>query len=144
MNAQRRRVAVATDAGGVGTTRVILTLDETNAVNVHGLHACFSIEPENTDANANGIWAMWCLPGGQIATGGLPDTVAEFNVEDNNPYLWGLGCWTASNQAPFHYDFNPKTTRNCQNQARILMQITKLGVSAGNVRTNMTITCFTS
>ena len=145
MKTQRRRLDSDSIAAGVGTTQnVEIDLDETDSVNFHGMHYCFSIEPENADANANGFWVLYCLPAQVINLADLPTTFGTLDDEGFLPYVWGVGCWTASNQAPFHYDFAPATSRNCQRGARILGRITLAGVSAGNVRVNQTLTGFTS
>jgi len=149
MQAQRRRLTFDTDANSTLNSSVAdhtsLELNETDAVNVHGYRFCGSIEPENADANANGFWAVFCLPAGVLSiTSDLPNSEGEFNSEDTNAYLWGCGCWTASNQAPYHFEFTPSTSRNCQKGARIVGYVTKLGISAGAVRINLISTCFTS
>ena len=146
MRTQRRRLDASTIANNItdGKDTVEIMLDEGPSVNVHGLRYCASIEPENADANANGFWIVFCLPAGVIANSDLPGSFATLNDEDFLPYVWGVGCWTASNQAPANIDFGPKTSRTCQNGARILAYISKSGISAGNVRVNQTLTCFTS
>ena len=144
MKTQRRRLNAETDAIGLDSRDIVIEMDETDSVNFHGMHYCFSIEPENQDANANGFWIVYCLPAGLIQLSDLPISFASLDNEDFLPYVWGVGCWTASNQAPFHYDFSPSTSRNCQRGARIMGRITVTGVSAGNVRVNQTMTGFTS
>ncbi len=148
MNAQRRRTSTTTDANStlnaVASDLLQIDLDETNATNIHGLRYCFSIEPENADANANGFWILYCLPSQFIDTTTLPNSFANLDNEDFLPYVWGVGCWTASNQAPYHYEFTPRTSRTCQNGARLHGVIVKEGISAGAVRINQTLTCFTS
>ena len=149
MNSQRRRLETTTNANADlndrSADRMTLDLDETNATNVHGLRYCFSIEPENADANANGWWAVWCLPSNLPSIASLPQTIGELGDDaDNSPFLWGLGCWTASNQAPYHGEFNPATSRNCQKGAKIVFGVVKEGISAGNVRIIQTATCFTN
>ena len=146
MNTQRRRLNVeSTSSSGLNTKQVIsVDLDEGPSVNVHGLRYCGSIEPENTDANANGFWVCFCLPAAVIGTADLPGTIATLDDEDFLPYLWGVGCWTASNQAPYHFEFCPRTSRTCQNGARIFAYIFANGISAGAVRYNQTMTMFTN
>jgi len=145
MKTQRRRLNAETDTATVNTQKTVeITLDETDAVNFHGMHYCFSIEPENADANANGFWVCYCLPAGVIDTTNLPNLFSELDTEDFLPYVWGVGCWTASNQAPFHYEFMPSTSRNCQRGARIVGMVVTSGISAGMVRINQTLTGFTS
>ncbi len=146
MKTERRRLDAQSDQEGLnGVSQVKITLDESAAVNFHGMHYCFSIEPENGDANANGFWVLYCLPATVISEStGLPGTFAELDNEDFLPYVWGVGCWTASNQAPYHYEFAPRTSRNCQKGARIVGQVVVSGVSAGLVRINNTLTGFTT
>ena len=149
MNAQRRRCCGETGSNSTlndsDTDACILTLDESDAVNVHGLRCCGSIEPENTDANANGFWVVYCLPSGVIDDGSqLIGSFSGIDGENLNAYIWGIGCWTASNQAPFHFEFVPGTSRNCQKGARIVFSVVKTGISAGAVRINQTLTCFTN
>ena len=148
MNTQRRRLngesRANTNLDDSGADVIQIELDEGPSVNVHGLRYCFSIEPENADANANGFWLALCLPAGLITDSVTPDSWATMDNEDFLPYVWGVGCWTASNQAPYHYEFTPSTSRTCQNGARIKCYIVKTGISAGAVRINQTLTCFTS
>ena len=150
MNPQRRRLNAESrsnaDIEDSTADTVTISLDEQSAVNAHGLRFCGSIEPENADANANGFWVMYCFPAGVIQLGDseLPSSFAQLDNEDFLPYVWGVGCWTASNQAPYHLEFNPSTSRTCQKGARLVGVIVKTGISAGNVRINQTLTCFTS
>ena len=149
MNAQRRRLSTTTDSNSTlnsnSADRFTLEFDETNATNVHGLRYCFSIEPEVGEANANGFWALFCLPSGQPGINTLPATIGTLGDDaDWSPYLWGLGCWTASNQAPYHGEFNPSTSRNCQRNAQIVAYVVKEGISAGAVRIIQTLTAFTN
>jgi len=144
MNTNKRRVETTTNSTGVGNVTLDLPLDDSDAVNLHGLRCCGSIEPEDGGANANGVWAVWCLPGGVIQNADLPLSIGGLGSEDSAPYLWGLGCWVASNESTYNFEFAPKTSRNCQKGARIVFRIIKDGVSAGNVRVNMIITGFTT
>jgi len=148
MQTQRRRLVANTASNSSLNSTTAddfdLTLDEGPSVNVHGLRYCFSIEPENADANANGFWLCLCLPAGVLTGNEFPTTFTNLDNEDFLPYVWGIGCWTASNQAPYHYEFAPSTSRTCQKGARIHSYIVKSGISAGQVRINQTMTCFTS
>ncbi len=148
MNTQRRRLDAETASNATlnSTTadNVQIVLSEGPSVNAHGLRYCFSIEPENAGANANGWWVLYCLPAQVITISQLPNSFITLDNEDFLPYVWGVGCWTASNEAPYHYEFAPRTSRTCQKDARLLGTIVKEGISAGAVRINQTLTCFTS
>ena len=148
MNTQRRRLNAestsSTSLNVVGTHQLEVELSEGPAVNVHGLRYCGSIEPENADANANGFWLCLCLPADVIQAGDLPNNFNVLDNEDFLPYVWGVGCWTASNQAPYHFEFAPRTSRTCQKGARIFAYVLVNGLSAGAVRVNQTMTLFTN
>ncbi len=148
MNTQRRRLNAESSANATLNSNLVdettIDLNEGPSVNVHGLRYCFSIEPETGGANANGYWVCYCLPAGQIQLADLPNSFATIDNEDFLPYVWGIGCWTASNEAPYHYEFTPSTSRTCQKGARVVGIVVKTGISAGSVRINSTLTCFTS
>ena len=146
MNPQRRLIDASSNSIANNTNaNNILEFDEADAINAHGLRVCGSIEPENVDANANGFWVVYCFPSSIInTTTDLPESFSELDNKDINPYVWGIGCWTASNQAPYHFEFAPRTSRTCQRGARIVVQIRTTGVSAGNVRVNIVTTTFTT
>ena len=150
MNPQRRLIEGLSNSNSTlnSTTAddLQLTLNESDAVNVHGLRYCMSIEPEDADANANGFAIVYCFPAQMILTtnSNLPSSFGDLDSKDFNPYVWGIVCWTASNQAPFHWEFTPKTSRTCQVGARIVAIVVKTGISGGAVRINQTLTCFTT
>ena len=145
MNAQKRKIVTTTTTKAAATSLSLsMDLNDADAVNIHGVRACISIEPENQDANANGTWALYCIPGGVIQDSDIPATIGTLGSEDSAPYLWGVGCWVASNQGPYNHEFAPKTSRNCQKGARLLLRVTFDGVSAGNCRINAVITGFTT
>ncbi len=111
-------------------------------VNLHGYRAQFAAEPQDADANCNGIWAVWVLPNDTIQNSDLPTTYGEFGNEDRSAYLWGMGPFMASNQTPILVEFAPMGTRNMQRNSRVVLQIFIQGVSAGLVRLNTTQTGF--
>jgi len=113
-------------------------------VNIHGLRVDWIFEPEDADANFNGIWAVWALPGGVIQNADLPQSFGDFGNEDFAPYLWGMGPLAGSNQTPDHVLFNPKSTRNIQSGGRIVFEFLLVGISAGLVRHRGVISCFTT
>ena len=140
----KRRVEVATGQAGVSILFIDMDFDKGQAVNIHGFRAEACLEPENADANANGLWAVWVLPGGVIQNADLPPGLGDFGNEDFAPYLWGIGPWCGTNQTPASIEFAPKSTRNMQAGGRVVLEILINGVSAGLVRHNETITCFTT
>jgi len=140
----KRRIEVATGTSGLANNYIDIAFDKGQAVNIHGFRVESALEPENADANANGIWAVWVLPGGVIQNADLPLNYGSFGNEDFAPYLWGMGSWIASNQTPFHIKFEPKSTRNMQAGGRVVFHLLVSGISAGLIRHNEVITCFTT
>jgi len=139
---QRRRVHAATQS--VTTTGPLLLtaiVTESNGINAHGMRCSFSVEPENADANANGTWQLWCMPDELAVVPSGTHSVLE--QEGSNAFLWAVGTWAASNQSPYTKDIEIRTSRNCQNGARMVLQIWIEGVSAGSVRYNRIMTYFT-
>jgi len=121
-----------------------IAFDKGQAVNIHGFRAEFILEPEDADANANGGWAVYVLPGGVVQNSDLPTSQALMGNEDFAPYTWGIGMWAASNQTPAHILFAPKSTRNMQAGGRVVLEIIGSGVSAGSVRQRTILSCFTT
>jgi len=140
----KRRIEVATGTPGIGNSFIDIAFDKGQVVNVHGFRMEQIIEPQDADANANGIVAIYVLPGGVIANSDLPVSFGNFGDEDTAPYLWGIMPWAASNQTPAKNIFTPKTTRNIQAGGRIVVNLRTEGISAGIVRQSTVITCFTT
>jgi len=144
MAKSKRRTEVSTGNPGVGSVSFIdVDFLQGQVVNVHGYRCMVAIEPENADANCNGMMAVYVLPGGVIQNSDLPNTIGDFGNEDFAPYLWGITPFAASNQTPFHWVFEPKTTRNIQEGGRVVLDIYLSGVSAGLVRIVTAQTMFT-
>ena len=140
----KRRIEVATGQTGVGISFIDMEFDKGQVVNLHGFRAEFITEPEDADANSNGTWAVWVLPGGVIQNSDLPATFGAFGDEDFAPYLWGMGVFASANQTPSLTTFAPKSTRNIQAGGRVVLQIFVNGISAGLVRQRTVLTGFTT
>ena len=140
----KRRIEVATGNPGISNSFIDMDFPSGTSVNIHGFRTIVAIEPEDADANANGIMAVWVLPGGTIQNADLPNTYGSYGTEDQAPYLWGITPWAASNQTPFYWEFAPKTSRNMQRGGRVVLSIRVEGLSAGLIRQNTVMTCFTS
>jgi len=140
----KRRIEVATGFSGIGNNYIDIEFDKGQVVNVHGFRMEMCLEPENQDANANGMLGIYVLPGGVIQNSDLPVALGTFGDEDTAPYLWGIMPWCATNQNPAELKFTPKTTRNIQAGGRIVIDLRVEGITAGNVRHLTSITCFTT
>ncbi len=140
---ERKRVHYKTETKAAGQNSALTyTIDESNGVNAHNVHVNFICEPQDADANAHGSWVLWCLPD---AVSSLPSgIIAVLEVEGSNQFLWASGLWSASNQTPFTLgDTSFRTTRNCANGSRLILQVTMEGVSAGVVRIDTMLTANT-
>jgi len=144
MSKQKRRIEVATNNPGISNNFIDIDFEHSTEVNVHNFRVESVFEPEDADANGNGIWAVWVLPGGMIDNADLPTTFGGFGDEDRGPYLWGMGVFACSNQTPATILFAPKTSRNIQRGGRVVFQFRINGLSAGLMRHNSVITCYTT
>ena len=99
------------------------------------------MEPETQDANANGHWIICCLP--RTTTSVPTATTAALETEGDNPVMWAVGTWAASNQTPYCKELDLGTSRNCEAGTRIVLRIHREGVSAGNVRVRSIMRFFT-
>ncbi len=139
----KRRIEIGTGTTGIGNSFVDIEFDKGQVVNVHGFRMEILLEPQDADANANGVYGVYVLPGGVIQNSDLPVTLGTYADEGTAPYLWGIGVWAASNQTPKHIEFAPKTTRNVQAGGRIVVDLRVEGITAGILRQTTLITCFT-
>jgi len=138
---QRKRIHANTDlVAGVGATPGLIgVIDESNGVNAHNINFCFTAEPDSTDANAQGTWVLLCIP--DELSGLLNPTFVNFEAEGANAFIWACGLWSASNQTPYTSgNINIKTSRNCQNGARLVLRIGVTGITAGSTRVNTMLT----
>ena len=119
----KRRIEVSTSTPGVSVNYIDMDFDKGQSINIHGYRASVMMEPQDADANCNGMIAVYVLPGGIIQNSDLPDTIGEFGDEKTAPYLWGIIPFGASNQTPFLWEFAPKTSRNMQAGGRIVLDV---------------------
>ncbi len=139
---QRKRIHSSTtlDVAGV-VDNLIFTTDESNGVNVHGIRVSMAFEPDSTDANAQIVWTLLCIPDETSAIPSIGNVVLE--AEGSNAFIWATGNIACSNQTPGNKEFEISTSRNCQNGARVVLQHFIQGLTAGSVRANKTLQCFT-
>jgi len=139
---QRRRIHAEAFNQGVGfTNNLIGEITESNGVNAHGLRLLASIEPEDAGANATGTWALICLPDELTPIPTL--SIGALEAEGSNAFIWAVGTWAASNQFPRDLAIEIRTSRNCQNGARLVFQVFNGGVTAGLVSVDLLMTYFT-
>ena len=144
MAKNKRRTEVATGTPGIGNSFIDIDFDKGQVVNVHGFRVEVNLEPQDADANANGIIGVYVLPASVVQNSDLPVAIGDFGNEKFAPYLWGIGLWMASNQNPGKWEFAPKTSRNIQAGGRIVVDLRVQGLTVGLMRQTTLITCFTT
>ena len=124
-----------------GIDNLIYVTDESNGVNVHGMRLSAGFEPDSTDANGHLIWALLCIPDEASAIPNIVQSALE--AELSNAFIWAAGVLFFSNQTSANMEVVLKSTRNCQNGARIVFQHFIEGLTAGSVRGVKIMQCFT-
>ncbi len=129
---QAKRIQVNETNDGVGSeTRVSLVVptDPREEVNFHNIWGSVSVEPETTDANAQGTWVLQILRENASV---VPFTDTVTNSEDHNAVIIACGVWSASNQTPYNSGpINPKTSRTLQAGDALVLVNTVTGITAG-------------
>ncbi len=134
---QPKRIEMASDSVGVtgqtdvsfgpGTGTILRRL-----TNYHNIWWSIAVEPENADANANGVWVLWFK-----ADDSQTNTVwSQSNIDTNDFTMQVIACgtWAASNQTPYTYVSQLKSSRNIVANQKLVLSVNRHGVSAGNVR----------
>ena len=137
---ERKRVHTAAGSPAAGGASILVAnVDESNGVNIHNIHLQVNVEPEVQDANGQGQWVLWCLPD---KTSGAPSTtLGALEAEGSNAFYVAGGLWSASNQTPYcSGDITFKTTRNCQNGARLVLTTHVEGLTSGLASVVMLLT----
>ena len=113
-----------------------------NKVNCSNIWWDFTVEPENADANAQGVWVLYAINTDAIDfttpiwnTGNLADQSLAGVV-----IAWGV--WSCSNQSPFNlHPQTTKTTRNLRREGRLGLSVRSFGITAGNLSILSSLTC---
>ena len=137
---ERRRIQVSTSLKTVNQQENLQIVIEEGSVNAHAIRASIMCEPQDADANANGMWGLFAL---LRSTEGVPSLdVPTIDLEADNPTYIALGTWGASNQSPFNHNIEIGTSRNLPKNARLVLGVQMDGISAGSVRVLQMLTCF--
>ena len=113
---------------GPGTGTILRRL-----VNYHNIWFGFTAEPELADANAQGNWVLW-----QKSDTNTTDPVftdLEINSGDINMVIIACGVFAASNQTPYTFSSQLKSSRNLVANQELVLTIHLTGVSSGSVST---------
>ncbi len=131
MQAKRIQVNEGNNGAGAATAVILEVPSELREeVNFHNIWVGVTVEPQDTDANAQGTWVLYFLrdPGASLPS----QTDAALNLETLNAVIVACGVYSASNQSPFN--LNPvqiKTSRTLEAGGRLILQSTVTGITAG-------------
>ncbi len=118
---------------GPGTGTILRRL-----TNYHNIWWGMAVEPQDADANANGSWILW-----QKSNTNDTDTIwsdTNINSDNFNMQIIACGVWTASNQSPFNFSSQLKSSRNFVANQELVFTVRQEGISAGLSRVR-TILC---
>ena len=130
-----KRISITSASGGVGAqsssrfgpgTGTILR----RLVNYHNIWFGIVIEPENADANANGSWVLWENRDTNVADPVWTDALIDGG--DQNMKVIACGVWGASNQTPYNFSSQLKSSRNFVANQELVLSARINGISAGN------------
>jgi len=117
---------------GPGTGTIIRRL-----TNYHNIWFGFTAVPLVADANATGIWVLW----NKLNTNET-DTVwslANILSDDFTMQIIACGAWAASNQSPFTFSSQLKSSRNFVANQELVMTMHMDGISTGELETVTTL-----
>ncbi len=116
---------VASARFGPGTGTILRRL-----TNYHNIWFGFSVEPEVADANAQGKWVLWMKNNVNDTDPIWSGTV--INSGDFNNLIIACGVWSASNQSPYTFSSQLKSSRNLVANMELVLTIRQDGISSGN------------
>ena len=137
-----KRLSFATAANSVGQQLSVRFGPGTGSIlrrltNYHNIWFGVGVEPETADANANGTWVLW-----EKRDTNASDTqwsIANLNSDNFNMQIIACGVFVASNQTPWNFSSQLKSSRNFVANQELVFSLRLEGVSAGNVRVNMSL-----
>ena len=109
---------------GPGTGNILRRL-----VNYHNIWWGMAIEPQNADVNANGTWVLWLKP--DVTQSDVVWSDANINAEDFSQMIIACGVWAASNQTPFNFASQLKTSRNLVANQQLVLSVHQVGITSG-------------
>ncbi len=129
---QAKRIQVSESNDGVGQqTNVELEVptDPREEVNFHNIWGSVSIEPQDTDANAQGTWVLLIVREDAPL---ILFTDVNTNTETANATIIACGVWSASNQTPYNSGaIHPATSRTLQAGDKLVLSSVVTGITAG-------------
>ncbi len=139
---QPKRIDVASNSSAVNTQQSARFGPGTGTIlrrltNYHNIWWGISIEPEVADSNANGLWVLWLK-----ANTNDPDTdwtLANIQTDNFTMQIIACGVWAASNQSPYNFSSQLKSSRNLVANQELVLTVHIFGVTSGNVRNLKTL-----
>ncbi len=129
MQAKRIKVAESNDgAGGFTSVDLLVPGVPREMVNFHNIWASITVEPQDMNANAQGTWIISVV---RANNPGFIGTDVIVNDESNNPVIIACGVWGASNESPYNFSTQIKTSRNLNPGEILRLQSTVTGITAG-------------
>ena len=157
MNAQRKRIRTArvtigqTEQAQICTT---MPFDDTNATNIHGVNITMGVSPEGPDETLVGRWYVVLFPPSVASDTTIRDAwiqnlnlITDANDHlDSTQWVWGAGTIVCAEQSTFQHSFTPKTSRNVEKGARLIVIFVADAISGVDDQWDMaaTISLFTS
>ncbi len=118
--------ATETARFGPGTGQILRQL-----MNYHNIWWGFTCEPVDASANAQGNWILWVKKNTNNADTSFTDT--EINSGDSNMEIIACGVWGASNETPFTFSSQLKSSRNLVANQELVLSVLPTGITAGLV-----------
>ncbi len=131
-----KRIEVDETAIGVGVQNSVRFGPGTGTIlrrltNYHNIWFGCGIEPQTADANANGKWILWQKPDAAQVDGVFSDT--NINAGLLNMNIIACGVWSASNQSPYNFSSQLKSSRNMVANQELVFTVRVDGITSGNV-----------
>ena len=142
---QAKRIQVNEGNDGVsGSTDVILETptDPREEINFHNIWGSVSVEPEVTDANCQGTWALFLLRDPNVMPVLIDVTV---NNETYNAKIIACGVFSASNQSPYNSGpIHPETSRTLQPGDKLVLTSVITGITTGTASNRVMLCAHTT
>ncbi len=130
MQAKRIQVNEINNGAGAQTTITLeIPTEPREEINMHNIWASVSVEPQDTDANAQGTWLLYVI---RETETGPTFTDVVVNGEAHNARIIACGVWSASNQSPYNSGpIHPETSRTLQAGDKLAITSVVTGITAG-------------
>ena len=133
---QPKRIAVVTSAQGLNVQTSVAFGPGVGSilrrlVNYHNIWFGLSCEPIDADANAQGTWVLWLKPDDTQTDTQWTD--ANINSDNFNQMIIACGIWGASNQTPYNFSSQLKSSRNLVANQSMVLSVNRTGITAGLV-----------